>query len=145
MNIIRNDLGTRLNNWFDSLEKDFDNYFMNNGKKLSQLGYPRVDVSETDSDITIEASLTGVKKEDITLQYSENMLTIGGTAQDRRDAKYHKTELCRSSFCRSFLVPENLFDIDNVSAKMDSGLLVVKIPKRTKQNPKNKVINLNID
>ena len=43
------------------------------------------------------------------------------------------------------LIPENLFDISNTNATMENGLLVVRIPKRIKENPKNKTVNLPIN
>lgn len=135
--ILRNgDLATRFDSVWDQLDRDFAKVFNWNGKTVKDHGYPRVDVSETDDHVLIEATVPGLTDEEVEVSYSNGVLAISGESEKRsEDSKYHIKELKRSRFTRSFTVPENAFDTDGITAHVDNGLLSVKVPKH-KEVPK---------
>ena len=93
--------------------------------------YPKVNVINNDTDVTIEAAIHGLDKEDVTVQVTEGVLTIQGTRNQRADtenSQYVKREIKRSAFQRSFRLGENL-DENNINGEYDNGILTLVIPK----------------
>ena len=92
---------------------------------------PRLDVSETDKEIDIDAELPGMDDKNVEVSVSGDTLTIRGERMDQRDEKnknYRLMERSCGSFARSLNLP---FDVDpkNVSAKFDKGVLHIAIQK----------------
>lgn len=92
---------------------------------------PSVDISETDEEYLIRASLPGVKKEDAAVTVADGMLTLSGErAQqlEQKDEKFHKVESFYGSFSRSFALPDA---VNEAAIRADSkdGVLTVHVPK----------------
>jgi HSP20 family protein len=92
---------------------------------------PSVDISETDDEYLIRASLPGVKKEDAEVTVEDGMLTLSGErAQqlEQKDEKFHKVESFYGSFSRSFALPDA---VNEAAIRADSkdGILTVHVPK----------------
>lgn len=93
---------------------------------------PNIDVRENDTEIVIEAELPGMSEDDIDVTLSDGVLTIKGEKKSEREEKkddYHLTERSYGSFQRSFRVPDTV-DEDNISAKLDQGVMHVTLAKR---------------
>jgi len=125
----------------DEISKFFDDFL---GQKLqtrrqAREGWiPRVDISENDDEITVRADIPGMKKEDVKITLSENVLTISGDKRVERDEKkdnYHRIERLFGKFSRSFYIPTNV-DPANISAKYNNGVLEIKLPKKEEAKPK---------
>ncbi|RKZ32975.1 Hsp20/alpha crystallin family protein [bacterium] len=130
-----------LMNIEDEISKFFDDFL---GQKLqtrrqAREGWiPRVDISENDDEITVRADIPGMKKEDVKITLSENVLTISGDKRVERDEKkdnYHRIERLFGKFSRSFYIPTNV-DPANISAKYNNGVLEIKLPKKEEAKPK---------
>lgn len=92
---------------------------------------PSVDISETDAEYLIRASLPGVKKEDAKVLVEDGMLTLSGERQqqeEQMDEKFHKVEGFYGSFSRSFALPEAI-DEKAIRADSKDGVLTVHVPK----------------
>ncbi|HEV2229325.1 MAG TPA: Hsp20/alpha crystallin family protein [Steroidobacteraceae bacterium] len=92
---------------------------------------PSVDISETEGEYLIRASLPGVKKEDTKVTIEDGMLTLSGERQQQeelKDEKFHKVESFYGSFSRSFALPDA---VNEKAIKADSkdGVLTVHVPK----------------
>ena len=102
----------------------------------SDLGFsPSFDMKEVDGGYEITAELPGVKKEDISMDLHDGILTLKG--EKKEEFKEEKENMIRSerrygSFERSVRVPDGV-TAEHVKARMDNGLLSVKIetPERT--------------
>ena len=69
---------------------------------------PRIDVSETDTEIKIEAELPGVDEKDVEVVLSDGRLTIKGEKKQEKEEKkkdYHMVERSYGSFARSIALP----------------------------------------
>ncbi len=91
----------------------------------------KVDISEDDDAIFIEADIAGVKKEDIKVSMEDNVLSITAerTQSDEEKKKgYHRVERSWGSLSRSFTVGENI-DAGKIEAKYDNGVLKIVVPK----------------
>jgi HSP20 family protein len=92
---------------------------------------PSADISETDQEYLIRASLPAVKKEDVTVTVEDGMLTVSGERRqqdERKDEKFHKVESFYGSFSRSFSLPEGT-DPSAIRAESKDGVLTIHVPK----------------
>lgn len=92
---------------------------------------PRLDVSENDKQITVTAELPGLEEKDIELEVTNNVLSIKGKKEIKRDESkddYHIVERSSGAFSRSLSLQ---FDVDpaGVKASFKDGVLTVDIPK----------------
>ena len=99
---------------------------------------PRVDVNESDKEITIEAELPGIDKKDVTVEVRDNTLTISG--ERTSETKTEKENCCVTErhygkFERSFSLTDTV-DANNIAAKYKDGVLTLTLPKTEKAIPK---------
>ena len=92
---------------------------------------PRLDVSETDQELDIDAELPGFDEKDVEVTLAGDTLTIRGERQNGQEDKgknYHLSERRWGSFTRSITLP---FDADpnDVDAKFEKGVLHIAIKK----------------
>jgi HSP20 family protein len=92
---------------------------------------PSCDMYEEGNELVVKADLPGVKKEDIKVDVSGNMITISGEKKKEEKSEqegYYRFERSYGSFYRRFDLPEGL-DTDKVKAHYEDGVLEVRIPK----------------
>lgn len=125
MNLNRNFFGDSFDNLF-SAASSFD-----------------VDIKETDTEYTLEADMPGLTKEDIQLDYQDNVLSIGAHREEGKDetdkeGNYIRRERSVRSYKRQFILRD--VDESNITAKFDNGVLTVQLPKKEmKQEPGKKI------
>jgi HSP20 family protein len=137
----------------DFFETPFDTPFMGlalpderfNSKEMTKW-MPQTDVSETDKAIKITASLPGMKKEDINIEFDEetrNLKLHGEYTQEKKeeDEKFHSIERHYGKFDRSIRLPRNV-DVDNIKANVQDGVLYVEVPKKTEQKKASRMITV---
>ena len=103
---------------------------------------PSVDVSESDDEYVVTAELPGAKKEDVTVELQEDVLTLLGEKKSEREEKGEKrryVERSYGSFSRSFSLPSNA-DPDRMHASFEDGVLTIQIGKR--EDPKSRTISV---
>jgi HSP20 family protein len=99
---------------------------------------PSVDISEDDDRYVVTAELPGSKREDITVELKDQVLTIRGEKRNEREEKKEQSrwiERTYGSFSRSFTLPANAA-ADRVKAEFRDGVLTVEIPKAEEAKPK---------
>lgn len=92
---------------------------------------PRVDISETDAEITIKAEIPEVKKEDVKVSVDDGVLTMQGERKQEKEEKgkkFHRVERFYGTFVRSFTLPDNV-DASKIKATFKDGMLNLQIPK----------------
>jgi HSP20 family protein len=123
-----NDFNRYLESFFDSPLSPLDN------REFPVT--PAVDVRETDGGYLLEAELPGFDEKNIKVHVDGGNLTIesGREAETKKEAdkgseKYLIRERSRTSFSRSFRLPENA-DTGQVEAVFKNGILSLNIKKR---------------
>lgn len=116
----------------DELERAF---FGRDNSKLSQFS---TDIRDNGSEFLLEADLPGVKKEDIKLDLSDNILTISAerhSEYEEKDKKgsYVRVERSYGSYQRSF--DTTGIDVDKIDAEFKDGVLKLTMPKLVEQKP----------
>jgi HSP20 family protein len=99
---------------------------------------PVVDIYDKDDAIVIHAELPGVKKEEVSIEVKDNVLTIQGERADVKEVNedsYFRKERIFGSFQRSFTLPSAI-NPENIKAVFKDGVLQIEIPKPEEQKPK---------
>lgn len=105
-------------------------------KPFEQEGILPVDVSETDNEYVIRASLPGFKKDDLDIEVHEGVVTINAqhTEEDvEENEKFYRRERRFGSMSRSITLPGIAPDSEP-KAELKEGVLTVRVP----QSPANK-------
>ena len=92
---------------------------------------PRIDVSESEGEIKVEAEMPGVEEKDVEVVLSNGRLTIKGEKKQEKEEKkkdYHVVERSYGSFARSIGLPFQA-DPAQVKASFAKGVLTVTVPK----------------
>lgn len=101
-----------------------------NANDMSLLS-PHIDVSETETGLTITAELAGVDEKDLDVTLVGDVLTIKGEKRlekEDNDGGRRYVERHYGSFSRSVRLPFEAADQD-VTANMKNGVLTIKVPK----------------
>ena len=109
---------------------------------LNQEGKPRVvvpfvDIKKTDKMVIIEAEMTGLQKEDISLDLKGDELIIKGLKKDCEVPEGYTAvyrERCSFEYYRTFILGDEV-EREGITAKYDKGVLKIKIPKSEKTQP----------
>lgn len=134
---------------FDTAVRRLSDVFddINNGGIRFEIGEftPRVDVADTEKELSFHVELPGLSKEDVKIVISdENVLTISGEKKRElktEDKKYMRLERSYGSFARTFSLPQNL-DTGSVNASFEAGILKITIPKLEPAKPRQQEINI---
>ncbi|GEK90220.1 HSP20 family protein [Alkalibacterium putridalgicola] len=138
-----------MNNMFPSRRdfRDLRRQFFDDtfDQVLGEAGNFKTDIIEDDNEYTVEAELPGMDKENIELDYHDNILSISGkqeseTNEEDKERNYIRRERSSRSFSRQFLIRD--VDEDNISARFENGILKVKLPKKESDKPENKRIDI---
>jgi HSP20 family protein len=136
----REEFLTPFDSFFDNIiQKAFPTFSEELGVEFfGNNSYPRVDVIDHNDKITIEAEIPGLKKEEVSVDLEENVLTISGLKHSREadaSARYIRKELKRSSFQRSFKLGQKI-DHKKVKAHFENGILLISVSKVMREEPK---------
>lgn len=133
----------RFSNQFPSL---FDRFFDSNMLDWSNRHYsdtnttlPSVNIKEDTDAYHVEMAAPGFEKGDFKIELDNDVLTISSEKKVENEAnegeQYSKQEFSYQSFCRSFTLPSTV-ESEKISAKYESGILKVEIPKQEEAKPK---------
>jgi HSP20 family protein len=91
---------------------------------------PPVDIEETDDAYVIEADLPGVKREDVNIELEGNELQVSGEIK-QREGKFRRRTRRVGRFELRVVLPDGV-DSSGVDAKLEHGVLTVRVPKAEK-------------
>ncbi|KAF0153211.1 MAG: heat shock protein Hsp20 [Ignavibacteria bacterium] len=115
---------TNKNSWDEALEKE------------SWIA-PLIDIYETQNDYFLTAQMPGVRKEDVKIKLEEGNLVIMGRIdyEQNLNKKYILKETEIGNFYRRFKISDSV-DETKIDAKLEHGILNVKLPKHDRLKPK---------
>lgn len=97
-----------------------------------------LDISETDEEYIIRASLPGYKRDEITLEIDEGVLTLGARRSEEHEEKnerFHRRERRFGSVTRRLRLPDDLGETEP-NAEFADGVLTLRLPKAEKRLPR---------
>jgi len=131
-------LESKKNNNYLSLFDEFDDFFTDKlGKDM------KTNILENDDNYTVTSEIPGVSKENIKIDVADNNLTIGVNKKNtNKDEKknYLVKEISETSLSRSFYLDD--MDENNITAKMDNGILTITVGKIKEVKPQTKRITI---
>ena len=120
-----------------NIEKIFEEFFfMNKNYDItsSTPWQPPTDVYETEKDIIVKMAVSGLRPEDISVIFSDYILTVRGRRNDNLiDQKvcFYQVEIRYGYFERKIKMPKHV-DANNIKASYEDGFIVIVIPKAEK-------------
>lgn len=133
------DFSSDMERMFDTvLGRTFGTMLRNGNNGGGAKFLPTLDLAETADSFEISVDLPGVKAEDVKLELHDGQLLISGKREEtteRKDKNFHYTERASGSFMRAVMLPSDV-DADKIDANYENGVLLVKLPKSAKAQPK---------
>jgi len=120
-----------FNSFRDRMERLFNEYLPEDDDVTMTRWVPMVDVSENGDHFTLHAEVPGMNKKDIKITLENDVLTISGQKDIKREDKnktYHLLERSHGQFSRSFKMPAKV-DASKIKAEFKDGVLDVTLPK----------------
>jgi len=93
---------------------------------------PRLDMHESENELTIEAELPGVDRNDIDVRLDGDMLILSGEKRSQRDDRQHNAHVSERSYGRFQRTVQLPFrpEPGDVEADFESGVLRLRLQKR---------------
>ncbi len=98
-----------------------------------------LDVHETDENLVVEASLPGIRPDEVDVSVTANTLTIKGEIkhdeEQEKQMRYHVRERYYGPFQRTIILPSTV-EASKADARFDNGVLRLVLPKIEEAKPK---------
>lgn len=126
----------KTNGWFPTM---FDEFFNNEWMPKMKTTEPAINVKEDANAYTMEVAVPGIKKEycrvninnDGNLEVAiENKLEHKEEKNEDKREHYIRREFSYSNYQQTYVLPEEVVK-DDVSAKVENGVLTITMPKAT--------------
>ncbi|MDJ0818257.1 MAG: Hsp20/alpha crystallin family protein [Desulfobacterales bacterium] len=105
---------------------------------------PAVDIYEAENGVVLAVELPGVKKEDVSVEVKDDVLTLKGERPanpDISEDSYYRRERFFGPFKRSFSLHQNI-QPDLIKATFKDGVLQIEIPRPMREQPKQVTVNV---
>ena len=128
---------------FDDMFDQFEN-MLGNGNLTMQSNYPPYNIRKTGKDnYAIEVALAGFSKDDVEVEYEDNLLTVKTkdvkrTEEKEGDEVIHRG-ISQRSFARSFTIAD---DVKVNGAELKDGLLRIACERIVPEHKKKKLIEI---
>lgn len=130
-----------INPW-EEMERFFEGSFPRNWLRFSRWPWPEwtprlegkvpaVDVIDRPDHILVRAELPGIKKEDLDVSVSDNLVTLRTTAkyeEEKEEGQYYRRELGKGEYSRTVSLPTDV-DSAEAHATFKDGILELILPK----------------
>lgn len=132
-------LHREMNRMFDEAFRSFDTGLFGSS---ATMGWPSVELNETDKEVKVVAELPGLDQNDVEIELSDGVLTISGEKKSETEDKQRRfSERYYGRFERR--IPIDDVDQDKVAASFRNGVLTVTLPKLPAAERKVKRIAIN--
>jgi HSP20 family protein len=147
MTLIRWDPFRNVSTLQDRINRLFEESFVQGkeGETVAACHWrPVVDIYDTEQGLVIKAELPGVKKQDVSLEIKDNILTLKGQRSRQEDVaeeNYYRRERICGTFQRSFALQEHIRP-EKIKARFKDGILEVLVPKPDTETPKQVTVKI---
>ena len=127
---------------FDDMFDQFESLLGNGGLSM-QSNYPPYNIRKTGKDkYAIEVAVAGFNKDDVEIEYEDNLLTVktkkvDKTVEEDKDGEIIHRGISQRSFSRSFTIAN---DVKVNGAELKDGLLLIGCEKIVPEQKKRKLI-----
>ena len=140
----------RTQGWLPGI---LDDFFENEWVDKTSSTAPAVNVIETDKEYKVEIAAPCLTRDDFKIDINEdNELTVSmekkveKNEESEKEGKKHtylRREFSYSSFRQRMILPDNV-NVDNIDAKMENGVLTIDIPKKTEEEKRKNMRQIDI-
>ena len=129
---------------FDDMFDQFENMLGNGGLSM-QSNYPPYNIRRTGQDkYSIEVALAGFNKNDVEVEFEDNLLTVRTKQVDKSENKNDDGEIIHKGisqrhFARSFTIAD---DVKVYGAQLKDGLLTIACERIIPEHKKRKLIEI---
>ncbi len=129
---------------FDDMFNQFENMLGNGGLNM-QSNYPPYNIRRTGQDkYSIEVALAGFSKNDVEVEFEDNLLTVRTKQVDKSENKNDDGEIIHKGisqrhFARSFTIAD---DVKVNGAQLKDGLLTIACERIIPEHKKRKLIEI---
>ena len=129
---------------FDDMFDQFENMLGNGGLSM-QSNYPPYNIRRTGQDkYSIEVALAGISKNDVEVEFEDNLLTVRTKQVDKSENKNDDGEIIHKGisqrhFARSFTIAD---DVKVNGAQLKDGLLTIACERIIPEHKKRKLIEI---
>ncbi|MDJ0783252.1 MAG: Hsp20/alpha crystallin family protein [Desulfosarcinaceae bacterium] len=105
--------------------------------------FPAINLTEDADRFYIRAELPGVPSDALQMQATGKNLSISGErkiAAEKEGVRYHRREREAGKFSRVIAMPTQI-DPDRIEAKLEDGILTIRVPKADAVKPRQISIN----
>lgn len=140
MSLTKWNNGNSMTSLFDDVfTRDLLNWGLAN-HSTTNTTIPAVNIKETGDAFEVDMAAPGMRKEDFKVELDGNQLTISSEFESKNEMKegerFTRREFSYQSFQRSFTLPKNVVNIDQIEARYENGVLRLLIPKREEARQK---------
>jgi HSP20 family protein len=120
----------------------FEEFLNNDIMPRANTTAPAVNVKEDEKAYTMEVAAPGIKKEFCRVNINDDgnlNIAIENKMEHKEEEKKHhylRREFSYTNYEQSYTLPEDV-DKENISAKVEHGILTVTLPKLTKEEVKS--------
>ncbi len=133
-------LHREMNRLFDDFFGDFDIRLPMIGNGTVNGGWPQLDMSETDKEVTVRAELPGTEEKDVEVLLEDGILTLKGEKRSETEDKDRQlSERYYGHFERRIPLAAEVRG-EKATAGFKNGVLTVTLPKNPEAKPKAKRI-----
>jgi HSP20 family protein len=128
----------RTNNWIPAV---FNDLFYNDVMPKNNCTAPAINVKESDHEYVVELAAPGMKKEDFNVHINDEgnlvvkMESKQETKEEDKSTRYLRREFSYSKYEQTLILPDDVKKED-ISAKVDNGVLTVELPKMVEEKVK---------
>ena len=113
----------------------FNDFFDNSWMERTTYTAPAINVIENEKEYDVELAAPGLTKEDFKVHIdADNNLQIemekkSENKEGKKHGKYLRREFSYEKFQQSLMLPDDV-DVEKIDAKMENGVLNIRLPKR---------------
>ena len=128
----------RTNSWIPTV---FNDLFYNDFMPKANATAPAINVKESDRGYTVELAAPGMKKEDFDVHINDdgNLVVKLESKQEKKEedknTRYLRREFSYSKFEQTLILPDDV-NKEQISAKVENGVLTVDLPKVVEEKVK---------
>lgn len=127
-----------------NMHDEFNKLFELRHPYFKEAEFPKVNVSENETEIKVAAELPGMDEKDVKIDVDEDILTIRGERKQETEEKgrnWHRIEQRYGSFSRAMQLNRPV-DISKAKAVFKKGILDITLPKLEKTPPRKNTIEI---
>ena len=128
----------RTNSWIPAV---FNDLFYNDVMPRANATAPAINVKESDKAYTVEVAAPGMTKEDFNVHINDDgnliikMEQKNEKKEEDKSSRYLRREFSYSKYEQTLILPDDVKKED-ISAKVDNGVLTVELPKVVEEKVK---------